>query len=76
MDETELELEKNKELALDIIMNNIAKITQQYSIEKDKTKVKKLKEKVDILNKIKDEIYLGNLKIIDKVIKKYKKGIL
>ena len=74
MDEANLEINKN--LALDIIMNNIAKITQQYSMEKDKNKSIQLKEKTNILNRIKDEIYKGNLEIINKVINKNQEGIL
>ena len=37
---------------------------------------KELKEKINILNKIKDEVYLGNKDIILNVIKKGKEGIL
>lgn len=72
----DVELDIQRELALNIIMNNIAEFTREYSITKDKNKSTELKEKVDVLNKIKEEIYLGNTEIINKVIEKNKKGML
>lgn len=72
----DVELDIQRDLALNIIMNNIAEFTREYSITKDKNKSTELKEKVDVLNKIKEEIYLGNTEIINKVIEKNKKGML
>lgn len=72
----EVDFEMNKELAIDIVMNNIAVITKEYSCIQDKDKSTELREKINVLNKIKDEIYLGNLEIINKVIEKNRKGIL
>lgn len=72
----DLDFEMNKELAIDIVMNNIAAITKEYSGIQDKDKSTELREKINVLNKIKDEIYLGNLEIINKVIEKNRKGIL
>lgn len=74
--EEEIKLEKKTEDAKNIIMNKIAEITNEYSITKEEIKSKELKEKVDILNKIKDEIYLGNIDIINNVIEKNRKGML
>lgn len=74
--EEELRLEKKTEDAKNIIMNKIAEITNEYSITKEEIKSKELKEKIDVLNKIKEEIYLGNTDIINNVIEKNRKGIL
>ena len=72
----DIELDINTNLALNIIMDNIAKLTRKYSLTKDKKTSIELKEKVNVLNKIKEEIYLGNIEIINKVIEKNKKGML
>lgn len=74
MEETKIDI--NNEIAINIVMDNIAKLTQEYSFEKDEQKSKKLKERINVLNKIKDEIYLGNKEIINKVLEKNEKGIL
>lgn len=72
----EIELETKTEMALNIIVDKIAEITKLYSITKEETLSKELKEKIEILNKIKDNIYLGNINIINNVIKKNKRGLL
>lgn len=72
----DVELDIKRDLALNIIMDNIAKLTREYSLTKDKETSIELKEKVNVLNKIKEEIYLGNIEIINKVIEKNKKGML
>ena len=64
------------EQAMYIVTNEIAKIMDSYAIEKDKEKSQKSKEKIDLLQKIKDEIYIGNKNIIDRVLEKHKEGIL
>ena len=74
--EEEIKLEKRTEDAKEIIMNKIAQITNEYSTTKEEIKSKELKEKVDVLNKIKEEIYLGNTDIINNVIEKNRKGML
>lgn len=72
----DVELDIKRDLALNIIMDNIAKLTREYSLTKDKEASIELKEKVNVLNQIKEEIYLGNIEIINKVIEKNKKGML
>ena len=74
--EEEINLETKTENAKNIITNKIAEMTNLYSITKDEKQSKELKEKINILNKIKDEIYLVNIDIIDNVIEKNRKGIL
>lgn len=71
-----LNFEVNSDYAVDIISNSIAELTSIYSVEKDKVKSNKLKEKINILNKVRDEIYLGNAQMINKTIEKKKKGVL
>lgn len=72
----DIELDIKSDIAIDIVMNNIATLTNEYSTTKDEQRSKELKEKINILNKIKDEVYLGNEDIILNVIKKGKEGIL
>ncbi len=72
----DIELDIKSDIAIDIVMNNIAALTNEYSTTKDEKRSKELKEKINILNKIKDEVYLGNKDIILNVIKKGKEGIL
>ena len=72
----DIELDIKSDIAIDIVMNNIAALTNEYSTTKDEKRSKELKEKINILNKIKDEVYLGNKDIILYVIKKGKEGIL
>lgn len=72
----DIELDIKSDIAIDIVMNNIATLTNEYSTTKDEKRSKELKEKINILNKIKDEVYLGNQDIILNVIKKGKEGIL
>ena len=74
--EDEIELENKVEIALNIVIDKIAEITDLYSITKEESLSKELKEKVNVLNKIKDNIYLGNINIINNVIEKNKKGLL
>ncbi len=62
--------------ALNIIMNNIASLTNEYSITKDIEKSSELKKKISVLNQIKQQIYIGNENIINAVISKNVKGIL
>lgn len=72
----DIELDIKSDIAIDIVMNNIAALTNEYATTKDEKRSKELKEKINILNKIKDEVYLGNEDIILNVIKKGKEGIL
>ena len=72
----DIELDIKSDIAIDIVMNNIATLTNEYSTTKDEKRSKELKEKINILNQIKNEVYLGNEDIILNVIKKGKEGIL
>lgn len=72
----DIELDIKSDMAIDIVMNNIATLTNEYSTTRDEKRSKELKEKINILNQIKNEVYLGNEDIILNVIKKGKEGIL
>lgn len=72
----DIDLDINMERAINIVMDNIAKLTKKFSVTKDEKESNELKDKINILNKIKDEIYLGNENIIKKVIEKNYKGMI
>lgn len=72
----QLNFEINIDYAIDIVFNKIAELTAIYSTEQDKEKSKELKDKINILNKVKDEIYLNNTQMMNKVLDKKKKGVL
>lgn len=72
----DIDLDINMERAINIIMNNIAELTKKFSVTKDEKESNELKDKINILNKIKDEIYFGNENIIKKVIEKNYKGMI
>ena len=60
----------NLDRALDIVTENIATFTTRYALTTDKKEREELKEKIEILNRMKDEIYLNNKNIISKIIKR------
>lgn len=68
--------EEYAEIAQEIIEDELARIVNEYAVTKDETKSKKLKEKIDVLKKIKIEVYNGNLSIIKMVLERKKKGII
>lgn len=70
-----MDIDVKNELALDIITNEIAKLFDEYAFNKDEEKNKKIEDKIKILEKIKEEIYLNNEKIIENVLEKQRKGI-
>lgn len=57
-----------KEKALSIVVSAISQMMNLLMKCKDKKKSKLLKEKITVLQDVKDEIYKGNEKIIKKVI--------
>lgn len=72
----DIELDIKSDIAINILVDNIATLTNEYSTTKDEKRSKELKEKINVLNQIKNEVYLGNEDIILNVIKKGKEGIL
>ena len=69
-------MEEDSEIALDIISNKIAEITNIYATSKNAEEISICKEKLDVLEKMQQEIYMNNRKIIVKVLKERKKGII
>lgn len=61
-------------LALEIIENNLAKLIKELAY--NNSNAPKLQEKIETLEKIKDEVYRGNIKLSEKIIQKHKEGIL
>ena len=58
-----------KEKAMDIIISEISKLMEKLMNSKSEDDTKLIEEKIDVLEKIKMEIYKGNKKIINKVLK-------
>ena len=53
-------MEGEVELAIDIITGKIAELMNKFAITQDKQESMILKEKISILQQIKDELYLNN----------------
>jgi len=68
--------DREKNNALNVITKKIADLMNKYAIIKNSEESQKLKERISILQNIKDEIYKGNDNIIKKVLEKEKRGIL
>lgn len=68
--------EEYAEIAQELIEDELARIVNEYAVTKDEAKSKKLKEKIDVLKKIKKEVYNGNPNIIKMVLERKKKGII
>lgn len=64
------------DLAIGILTEEIAKIMRSYQFCKDEQKCNEYKEKLDVLQKMKDEINKGKIIFANNVIEKKKKGIL
>lgn len=66
-----------KDLAINILSENINSLLNKYTeIEEDTSTSDKLQEKIEILSEVKEQVYLGNQQIIEKVIDKRNMGIL
>ena len=69
-------MEVEVELAIDIITGKIAELMNQFATTQDKKTSNILKEKIHVLQQIKDELYLNNYSIAKNVLNKSKRGIL
>lgn len=69
-------MEDNTEIALDIISDKIAEITNIYAVSKNPEEISMCKEKLNVLEKFQQEIYLNNQRFITKIIRMRKDGIL
>lgn len=69
-------MEVEVELAIDVITGKIAELMNQFATTQDKKTSNILKEKIHVLQQIKDELYLNNYSIAKNVLTKSKRGIL
>lgn len=66
-------MEEDVEIALDIVVNEIANVTNKYAVCKDSKKNSIYKAKLEVLEKMQHEIYMNNGKIIKKILDERKK---
>lgn len=69
-------MEDESDIALDIISNKIAEVTNIYATSKKAEEISICKEKLNVLEKMQQEIYMNNKKIITKVLAERQKGTL
>ena len=69
-------MEEDVEIALDIVVNEIANVTNRYAVCKDSKKNSIYKAKLEVLEKMQHEIYMNNGKIIKKILDERKKGTI
>ena len=67
--------EEYADIAEEIVIDKLTNLMNEYSITKDRKRSIELKKKIDVLQKIKEEIYSGSQRIIKMVIKNKMKGI-
>ena len=53
-------MEEDVEIALDIVVNEIANVTNKYAVCKDSKKNSIYKAKLEVLEKMQHEIYMKN----------------
>ena len=68
--------EEYVELATEIVEDQLATIMNEYAVSKNQQANKLLKQKIEVLQQMKGEIYKGNSNIIKMVLKGKKKGII
>ena len=69
-------MEEDVEIALDIVVNEIANVTNKYAVCKDSKKNSIYKAKLEVLEKMQHEIYMNNRRIIKKILDERKKGTI
>ena len=69
-------MEEDVEIALDIVVNEIANVTNKNAVCKDSKKNSIYKAKLEVLEKMQHEIYMNNGKIIKKILDERKKGTI
>jgi hypothetical protein len=69
-------MEEDVEIALDIVVNEIANVTNKYAVCKDSKKNSIYKAKLEVLEKMQHEIYMNNGRIIKKILDERKKGTI
>ena len=67
---------KDIDIAEEIVVDELAILLNEYATTKDKSESNKLREKIDVMQQIKEEIYAGNQEVVKMIIKKKRIGIL
>ena len=62
--------------SLEILNDAIAKLTNDFSIEKDNEKAKKLKAKLELLEQYRKQATKGNISAIEHIIEEHHKGVI
>lgn len=62
--------------ALEILNYIIAKLTREFSIEKDIQEAKILQSKLELLEKYREQAIKGNMNAIEHIIEEYNKGAI
>lgn len=68
--------DKRKDLAIEIVAENMNDLLNKYTEIEEGIESEKLQEKLEVLAEVKNQISIGNDKIINKVIEKRNMGIL
>ena len=58
--------------AINFINGGIAKLTKEFAHSQNDEK--ELKEKIEVLEKMKEQVYSGNVAFAEKIIEKHQKG--
>lgn len=61
---------------LEILNDTIAKLTREFSIERDIQKEKIFQSKLELLEKYREQAIKGNINAIDHIIEEYNKGAI
>ena len=69
-------MEEDVEIALDVVVNEIADITNKYAVCKDAEENRIYKEKLEVLEKMQHEIYMNNERKTKKILDERKKGTI
>lgn len=64
------------DIAIEIVTDKMAELMNIYAITKDKSEQKDCREKISVLKKMQQEIYMNHKNIIIKVINERKNGTL
>lgn len=68
--------ETKKDLAIEILSENMNNLLNKYTEIEEGVETEKLQEKLEVLAEVKNQVSIGNDKIINKVIEKRNMGIL
>lgn len=67
---------RRKNLAIEIVTKNMNELLNKYTEIEEGIESEKLQEKLEVLAEVRNQVSIGNDKIINKVIEKRNMGIL